>query len=97
MKSINTNSSNTNNTLVVEGGHSESETSKPETENSVDAEWKQFLKEYESWVNKYAEIVKKYKENPSDISILSDYTKMMGELTKWATRADKRIKDCFTR
>ncbi|MBE7021790.1 MAG: hypothetical protein E7414_01025 [Ruminococcaceae bacterium] len=59
-------------------------------------EWKEFLKEYETWVDKYIEITKKSKANPSDMSILSDYTEMMKELTDWSTKAEdmeKALKD----
>ena len=54
-----------------------------------DAEWKQFLKDYEAWVDDYIAIVKKYKENPTDMSILSDYTEMISEMTEWTERADE--------
>lgn len=54
-----------------------------------DAEWKQFLKDYEAWVDDYIEIVKKYKDNPSDMSILSDYTEMVSEMADWSERADE--------
>lgn len=56
--------------------------------NSSDAEWKQFLKDYEAWVDSYIAIYNKYKANPTDQSILSDYTKMVGEMTEWSEKAD---------
>lgn len=58
--------------------------------------WQQFLKDYEAWVDEYIVILKKYNENPSDLSILSDYTSMLTKLSEWAERADKmedEIKD----
>ncbi len=58
-------------------------------ETSSNVEWKQFLKEYEEWVDRYIEVLKKYKANPSDMSILSDYTEMMTELTEWSEKADE--------
>lgn len=51
--------------------------------------WQQFLKDYEAWVDEYIVILKKYNENPSDLSILSDYTSMLTKLSEWAERADK--------
>ena len=54
-----------------------------------DTEWKQFLKDYEAWVDEYIAIVKKQKDNPSDMSILSDYTEMLSEMTEWTERADE--------
>ncbi len=63
-------------------------------ENSADdAEWKQFLEDYEAWVDDYIEIVKKYKENPTDISILSDYTEMVSDMADWSERANEVQKE----
>lgn len=56
------------------------------------AEWRLFLKDYETWVDNYLELIANYTENPADMSILSDYTKMEGELRDWSTRAEA-IKD----
>lgn len=58
------------------------------SETTSNIEWREFLKEYEEWVDKYIEVLKKYKSNPSDMSILSDYTEMMTELTEWSEKAD---------
>ena len=57
--------------------------------SSDDTGWRQFLKDYEAWVDDYIAMVKKYQSNPTDMSILSDYTEMMSELTNWAKRADE--------
>lgn len=54
-----------------------------------DAEWKQFLKDYEEWVDDYIAIVKKYKANPTDTSILADYTNMVSEMADWTDKADE--------
>lgn len=51
-------------------------------------EWREFLAEYEEWVDDYVEICKKYKDNPADMSILSDYTEMMTELTEWSQKTE---------
>lgn len=57
-------------------------------EETDSAEWKEFLKDYEKWVDEYIVVVKKYKDNPTDFSILSDYTEMMADLVDWSTKAD---------
>ena len=62
--------------------------SSDDTSALEDADWKDFLKEYEEWVDKYIAVVKKYKANPTDLSILSEYSSLMGELTDWTERAD---------
>lgn len=58
-------------------------------ENTGAEEWRQFLKDYEAWVDDYIAIVKKYKDNPTDMSILTDYTNMVSEMADWAERADE--------
>lgn len=55
-------------------------------ESTVD--WREFLADYEAWVDDYVEICKKYKDNPTDMSILSDYTEMMTELTEWTQKTE---------
>ena len=56
---------------------------------SENEEWKQFLKEYDEWVDDYIEIVKKYEANPTDTTILTDYTEMASKVADWAERAEK--------
>ncbi len=70
--------------------NSENQVVSNETEN---VEWKQFLKEYNEWVDDYIVLLKKYKANPTDATILSDYTEMMNDLTEWSARADKITKE----
>lgn len=41
------------------------------------------LEGYQQWASSYIEILKKYKKNPKDASILSDYNAMMTEATSW--------------
>lgn len=66
-----------------------SESNSQTASSSDNAEWKQFLKDYEAWVDEYIEIVKKYKANPSDMSILNDYTEMVSKTADWSERASK--------
>lgn len=65
-----------------------------ETENKSDIStgdytWKDYLVDYEKWVDEYIVILKKHHENPSDLSILSDYSKMVQETAEWAERSEK--------
>ena len=62
-------------------------------ESSDTSGWREFLTEYKAWVDKYIAIVKKYKANPQDTSILSDYTSMMSELAQWQSKADNVQKE----
>ncbi len=65
------------------------ETSTPANTENSNEEWRQFLKDYENWVDDYIAIVKKYKDNPTDMSILSDYTETVADLAEWSSRADE--------
>ena len=53
------------------------------------AEWEKFIDDYNKWADEYIEIVNKYKSNPTDASILTDYTEMTSEVAQWAEKADK--------
>ena len=64
----------------------ESPQASPSTSN---VSWKQFLKDYEKWVDDYIVIMEKYTKNPTDITILSDYMQCMQDIVEWSERADK--------
>ncbi|MGN0173998.1 MAG: DUF6591 domain-containing protein [Acutalibacteraceae bacterium] len=59
------------------------------TKEKSSVDWKEFLKEYEEWVDSYIELLKKYKDNPSDMSILSEYTEQMNKVSEWSEKAEK--------
>ena len=66
--------------------------SSTETESIVteaNTEWKQFLKDYEAWVDDYIELLQKYNENPTDLTILSDYNQMLSQVEEWTEKADE--------
>ena len=46
----------------------------------------EFLKDYEDFMDRYVEILKKYKSDPTDVSILSDYTTIISEASEWSTK-----------
>ncbi|MEJ6791336.1 MAG: hypothetical protein QNK89_00960 [Lacinutrix sp.] len=54
--------------------------------SSSSNECEDFLKDYEKFMDKYIAILKKMKNNPSDMSVLSNYTSMMTEATEWADK-----------
>jgi hypothetical protein len=47
----------------------------------------QFIKDYEKFADSYIKILKKYKNNPSDMSILKEYTDCMQEAKDMQTKA----------
>ena len=71
----------------------EDKTSKPveveSSEEKSDEAWREFLADYEAWVDDYVALYKKYQSNPTDMALLSEYTKLAGEVSTWSTRADE--------
>ena len=59
--------------------------SQPETPSDDPCD--QFLTEYEDWTNRYLEILRQYKQNPSDMSMIQKFTEMANETTQWTERA----------
>lgn len=57
----------------------------PSSENTE--AWRQFLKDYEEWTDSYVEFMKKYKANPSDMNLISEYGKFVAETAEWADKA----------
>jgi hypothetical protein len=47
----------------------------------------EFLQEYEAWVDEYVAFMKKYKANPSDVTLLMDYSRLVGEMTEWSKKS----------
>ncbi len=65
-----------------------SENENPSTASSGDCD--QFIKDYEAFANSYIKILKKYKANPNDASILTEYT----EAAQKAVEMQKGATDC---
>lgn len=55
----------------------------------VDPDLKAFLDSYEKFVDEYVDFMKKYMANPTDLSLLGEYTDMMTELSDFETKLDK--------
>ena len=52
-------------------------------------EWKQFLVDYEAWVDDYVVFMDKYAANPTDSSLITDYTAFANEALELQQRASK--------
>ena len=55
------------------------------TESKTDCDG--FIKDYEEFVNSYIAIAKKMKANPSDMTIMSEYTEMASKAATMQTKA----------
>ena len=78
---------------AVENYISEFDTDANSTDEALEEDesygWKQFLDEYEAWVDTYIEMSKKYKSNPGDMTIMSEYFDMLTELSDWTTKTQE--------
>lgn len=52
-----------------------------------DSDCEKYIKGYERFVDRYIQILKKYKANPTDMSLISDYTEMVSEAEEWSSKA----------
>ncbi len=73
---------------------SEADTSVPAeassaTESPANVEWREWLAEYEAWVDSYIELSEKYTENPTDATIMTEYLDALGKLAEWSIEADE--------
>jgi hypothetical protein len=57
----------------------------PDTQPGVD--WRQWLSDYEQWVDDYIDFMERYAENPSDLSLLTEYMEFMTRLIEWTEQA----------
>lgn len=72
---------------------------KNEKENGaegVDPDLKAFLDSYEEFVDKYCDIMHKYTENPTDLSILADYASIMQEYADFASKLETYDSDSMS-
>ena len=68
------------------------ETGVPETttaSNILRSDFKDAMDSYEAFMDEYVSFMKKYKENPSDLSLLKDYTQYMSKATDMAKSFDR--------
>lgn len=70
--------------IEKQAGKVDSDTTAPSettdtTTGEIRADFKAAMDSYEKFFDEYVAIMKKFKENPTDMSILADYTKYMGQ------------------
>ena len=60
-----------------------------EKDNAIDPEFKAAMDSYEKFFDEYVAIIKKYKANPTDMSILTDYANYMGQYADMMQKFEK--------
>ncbi|MBQ8985169.1 hypothetical protein IJ076_01235 [Candidatus Saccharibacteria bacterium] len=64
--------------------------------SSSSTNWRQLLKEYEAWVDKYIDFMARYKnatDTTSKLNMLSEYNSLLTEMTEWSEKVDKEKSD----
>ena len=64
-------------------------TTESKQDNSIDPDFKAAMDSYEKFFDEYVAIMKKYKANPSDLTILADYAKYMGQYADMMEKMEK--------
>lgn len=67
---------------ATENNEKKEENKETKNNGEIGADFKSAMDSYEKFFDEYVAIMKKYKNNPSDVSILADYTKYMGKYAK---------------
>ena len=57
--------------------------------NGIRPDFKKAMDDYESFMNEYVDFMKKYNSNPSDLSLLADYTSYLSKYSKVVDSFDK--------
>lgn len=65
---------------------SNSSTTATSTASSSNSQWRQVLSDYEAFMNKYVDFMKKYKNSSNTSSMLADYSKLMKEYADWTKK-----------
>ena len=60
----------------------------PEPAAGMRPEFKEAMDSYEAFYDEYCAFMKKYQENPADLSLLAEYANMMGKLTEMDEKFD---------
>ncbi len=55
----------------------------------MDPELKAFLDSYERFVDEYVAFMRKYKQNPTDLSLLTEYADIMQKYSDFETAIDR--------
>jgi len=69
----------------AQAGQDDDDPPPPDTQPGVD--WRQWLSDYEEWVDEYIDFMERYAENPSDLSLLTEYMEFMTRLIEWTEQA----------
>ena len=64
------------------------------TENKKSGDCDDFINDYEKWMERYIELLGKYKENPVGLASSPEYTSMSMEMMEWTSNWANLAVDC---
>ena len=79
-------------TCEIIGGSSETSNAGSDAADDsglISPEFKKTMDDYEAWFDHYCEVMKKYKENPSDLELISEMTELLSEEAEMLDQMDK--------
>lgn len=79
----------TNNSKVEEKQKNETSTNNNNNSNEIRKEFKDAMDSYEKYMDEYVAFMKKYNANPSDMSLLNDYGKMLEKYNQFTKDFEK--------
>ncbi len=71
-----------------ESSSSSSESKKEEASSSSNSDCQKYLDGYEKFMDDYVKLLKKYKNDPTNTSLVTDYSKMMREASDWTQKIE---------
>lgn len=74
---------------IIETDPTESAATEATEHTGLRPEFKEAMDSYEAFMDEYVAFMKKYLENPTDIRLISDYSKFMTEYTEFAEAFEK--------
>lgn len=80
--------SNEENEIDEEELESEADTEN-ESNDEISPDVKEFLDSYEAFMDEYVDFMKKYKQNPTDATLIAEYADMMSEYSDFVQAADE--------
>ncbi len=75
------------------GSNSNSPTDATNAPSAISSECKEFLDGYEKYVDDYIQLLKDYKSNPTDLSLMQRATTMAEDAKTWGDKAAPDCKD----
>jgi hypothetical protein len=58
-------------------------------DDTTSADWREFLRLYEEWVDEYIEFMEKYNADPTNLSLITEYLELTIKMLEWVEMADE--------